>query len=390
MNASRTSPLLDERLRQAEERLIIDRIETFRRGPLVAVRVTTNEGEVGIGQTAPYEAELTVGVLHSFVARGFLGQEAWDAEALVDRFLRESYKFPSSFVLRAVGGIETALWDLMARRASQPVWRLLGGAARDRVPVYASSMLRSITPEAEAERMAAFATTHGFRAAKIRIGEAMGRDRDAAPGRTRRIIPLMRRELGDDFALSADANGGYTAGAAIRVGRRLEEQGYFHFEEPCPYPELEETAAVAQALDIPVSGGEQDTVLPQFARMLARRAVDIVQPDIGYLGGVSRARKVAVLAEAAGIPCTPHCANASLLRVFTLHLALAMPACFHPQEWSIEDEPWARGVYSPMPQVVDGEVHASAEPGWGVELDPSFVASADRAESRGQGGLTIR
>ncbi|SEP73130.1 mandelate racemase/muconate lactonizing enzyme family protein [Microlunatus flavus] len=362
--------------------MIVDRIETFRRGPLLVVRVTTEDGDVGVGQAAPYEAGLTAAVLHGFVARGFLGREAWDAEALVDAFLLQSYKFPSSFVLRAVGGIETALWDLMARRAGQPVWRLLGGAARDRVPVYASSMLRSITPEAEAERIAALAAEQGFRAAKIRVGEAMGRDTDAAPGRTAAIIPLMRRELGDDFALSADANGGYTAAEAIRVGRRLEEHGYFHFEEPCPFPDLDATAAVAHALDIPVSGGEQDTVLPQFVRMVTTRAVDIVQPDIGYLGGVSRARKVAVLAEAAGIPCTPHCANASLLRVFTLHLALAMPACFQPQEWSIEDEPWARGVCSTMPQVVDGEVAAPLEPGWGIELEPAFLAAAEREESR--------
>ena len=362
--------------------MIIDRIETLQRGPLAVVRVTTAEGAVGIGQTAPYEAEVTAHVLHELVAPFFLGADAWDAEALVDEFLRQTYKFPSSFLLRAVGGIETALWDLMGRDAGQPVWRLLGGAARRSVPMYASSMVRDITPEAEAERMVGLVEEFGFRAAKIRVGEAMGRDRDAAPGRTRRIIPHMREVMGPDFQLSADANGGYTAAEAIRVGRLLEGSGYFHFEEPCPFPQLDETAAVADALDIPVSGGEQDTSLPQFHRMISRRAVDFVQPDIGYIGGVSRARKVAVLAEAAGIACTPHCANASLLQVFTLHLALAMPACIHPQEWSIEQTAWTEGVYSPMPRVVDGEVTAPTGPGWGVELDPDFEKSATLRISR--------
>jgi L-alanine-DL-glutamate epimerase-like enolase superfamily enzyme len=360
----------------------IDAIETLRRGPLVVVRVSTDEGAVGIGQAAPYEAAVTAHVLHELVAPFFLGREVWDAEALVDEFLRQTYKFPSSFLLRGLGGVETALWDLMGRAAGQPVWRLLGGAARSSVPVYASSMVRDIAPEAEADRIAGLAEQFGFRAAKIRVGDAMGRDVDASPHRTERLILRMREVLGPDFLLSADANGGYTAARAIRVGRMLEHHGYFHFEEPCPFPQLDETAAVADALDIAVSGGEQDTSLPQFHRMVSRRAVDIVQPDICYIGGVSRARKVAVLAEAAGIPCTPHCANASLLQVFTLHLALAMPACIHPQEWSIEHTPWTDGVFGPLPRVVGGEVAAPQEAGWGVELDEGFLADAERRISR--------
>ncbi|GAA3105492.1 hypothetical protein GCM10020001_023820 [Nonomuraea salmonea] len=237
-------------------------------------------------------------------------------------------------------------------------------------------------PEDEAERLGRLIAEQGFRAVKIRVGEAMGRDGDAAPGRTERIITHLRDALGPDVDLSADANGGYSVPRAIRVGRMLEEHGYFHFEEPCPFTDLEATAQVTAALDIAVSGGEQDFSLPQFGRMIAMRAVDIVQPDIGYIGGISRARKVAVLAEAAGIPCTPHCANDSLLRVFTLHLAAAMPACAHPQEWSIETTPWTRDVYGPMPEVRDGEVPVPTEPGWGVELLPSFARTADRALTR--------
>ena len=354
----------------------ITRIETLRRGEIAVVRVATDEGLVGIGQTAPYQTGLSVRVLHEFVAPFFIGADPWDVEALVDRFLLEQYKFPSSFVLRALGGIDTALWDINAQAAGVPVYKLLGGAARSEIPVYASSMVRNITPEAEAERIAALAAEYGYTAAKIRVGDPMGRDRDAAPGRTERIIPRMREVLGPDFLLSADANGGFTVPRAIRVGRMLEEQGYFHFEEPCPFPEIENTAQVAAALDIPVSGGEQDNSLPQFYRMLTGRAVDIVQPDIGYIGGVSRARKVAVLAEFAGIPCTPHCANDSLLQVFTTHLALAMPSCVHHQEWSIEHTAWSEGVYEPMFEVVGGAVAAPAAPGWGVELTSRFLSEA--------------
>jgi len=363
--------------------MIIDRIETFTRGPICAVEVTTADGAVGLGQTAPYETAITAHVLHEMVAPAFLGREAWDAEALVDAFLRSSYKFPSSFLLRAVGGIESALWDLMARTAGVPTYRLLGGAARTEVPMYASSMRRDISPEEEADRLIALRESHGFRAAKIRVGDAMGRDGDAAPGRSERIVSVMRERLGGDFGLSADANGGYTVPRAVRIGRMLEDLDYVHFEEPCPFPEIEQTAEVTRQLDIAVSGGEQDTTLPQFHRMIGMRAVDIIQPDVGYLGGISRTRKVAVLAEAAGIPCTIHCANDSMLRVFSLHLALAMPACFQAQEWSIET-PWCDDVYAGMPAVVDGSVAAPTSAGWGVELLPGFRATAERRESRAE------
>ncbi|MFI6347477.1 mandelate racemase/muconate lactonizing enzyme family protein [Streptomyces sp. NPDC050560] len=361
----------------------IESIETLLRGPLAVVRVRTDDGVEGIGQTAPYEAAHTVRVLHSMVAPVFLGRDPWDVETLVDTCLRTHYKFPGGFVHRALAGVDTALWDVLGKAAGRPVAKLLGGQARDTVPVYVSSMRRDITPEAEAERLTALVAEHGFGAVKIRVGEAMGRDTDAAPGRTERIVPLMRRELGDTVDISADANGGYSVGRAIRVGRLLEDHGYFHYEEPTPFTELDRCAEVTAALDIPVSGGEQDYALPQFHRMLSERAVRIVQPDIGYIGGVSRARKVAVLAEAAGVPCTPHCANHSLLQLFTLHLATAMPSCVHYQEWSAEETPWTTGVYEPALRVEQGRLTAPTRPGWGVELTPSFVREAVGEVSRG-------
>ena len=360
----------------------ITSIETLVRGPLAVVRVETDDGVQGIGQTAPYHAATSAHVLHEMVAPVFLGRDPWDVEALVDECVRLHYKFPSSFLHRALAGVDTALWDILGKVAGQPVSKLLGGHARTSVPMYGSSMLRTTTPDEEAERLQALAARDGFRAFKIRVGDPMGRDVDAAPRRTERIVPSVREALGDDVDISADANGGFSVGRAIRVGRLLEDHGYFHFEEPCPFPELEQTAQVAAALDIPVSGGEQDISLPQFHRMVAGRMVDIVQPDVGYIGGMSRARKVAVLAEAAGIPCTPHCANDSLLQVFTLHLAAAMPACTQYQEWSIESTAWSQGVYQPVLRVVDGVVAAPTAPGWGVELEDDFVRAAERTTSR--------
>lgn len=354
-------------------------VETFQRdNSLAVVRVRTADGLEGIGQTSPFYAHHSVSLLHDLVAPFFVGKDPWDLEALVDELIRRSYKYFGSFLYRALAGVDTALWDLLGKAVGKPVYTLLGGTVRNPVPVYASSMSRTITPEAEGERLAKLVDQYGFGCVKIRVGDVMGRDVDAAPHRTENVIRRVREALGPDVGIHADANGGFTVARAIEVGRQLEEFGYRHFEEPCPFPQIENTAAVADALDIAVAGGEQDNSLEQFNRIIRTRAVDIVQPDICYIGGVSRARKVAVMAETAGIPCTPHCSNRSMLQMFTLHLAAAMPSITQWQEWGIEDNPWTEGVYGPMPEVVDGAVMLSDAPGWGVEIDPGFLAGAER------------
>jgi L-alanine-DL-glutamate epimerase-like enolase superfamily enzyme len=368
----------------------IESIESFLKGEVAVVRIRTDDGAEGVGQTAPFHAEQTVQVLHSMVAPFFLGRDPWDLEALVDNCLRRQYKFLGTFLLRALCGVDTALWDLLGKVTGQPVHKLLGGQVRDSVPMYASSMSRSGTPEEEAERLQKLVSEHGFRCAKVRVGQEMGHDVDAAPGRTERLIPYMRQAMGDGFDLSADANGGFSVGRAIRIGRLLEEYGYFFFEEPCPFTDIERTAQVAAALDIPVAGGEQDNSLPQFQRMLMIGAVDIVQPDVGYLGGIARTRKVATLADIAGIPCTPHCSNHSMLQLFVLHLAASMPACFQYQEWSIEPTPWTDEIYESMLRVVGGEVAVPQAPGWGVEILPSFLSQAQQLMSRADASPSAR
>lgn len=360
----------------------IESIETYLGDQIAIVKVTTDDGAVGFGQTSPFAPDISVHALHRLVAPHFLGRDPWDLEALSSECLRRQYKFPGTFILRALCGVDTAVWDLLGKVTGQPVFKLIGGQVRRPIPVYASSMSRTITPEAEAERLQQLRSEHGFRAAKIRIGQVMGDDVDASPGRTERIIRVVREEMGDDFDINADANSGFSVSRAIRVGRILEEYGYFHYEEPCPYQHIEDTAEVAAALDIPVAGGEQDNSLHQFRRMIEIGAVDIVQPDIGYIGGISRARIVARMAEVAGIPCTPHCSNQSMLQMFTLHLVAAMPACTQYQEWGIENNEWTKDVYGPMPQVVDGAVTLSDRPGWGVDISETVLTTYQKQTSR--------
>jgi L-alanine-DL-glutamate epimerase-like enolase superfamily enzyme len=338
--------------------------------------VRTEDGLEGIGQTAPYEANISALVLHQQVARHVLGKDADRIEELAESIVTSEHKFPGSYVCRAVGGIDTALWDLKGKRLGKSVCELLGGERRP-IEVYGSSMKRDISPEQEAERLKRLQEKHGFQAFKFRIGKSFGGDVDVYPGRTEQIVPAVRKALGDDTLLYADANSGFSPARAIEVGRMLEQHGIVHYEEPCPYPWLEWTKQVADALDVAVTGGEQDTDLAQFQRMISMRAVDIVQPDICYIGGLSRALDVARMAQQAGMTCTPHAANLSMVTVFTMHMAAAIPNAGRFMEFSVESNAWAEELFTSSFEVKDGKITIPDGPGWGVTVRPEWLEKAD-------------
>lgn len=357
----------------------IQRIETFCNAFVGFVRVTTDDGAQGWGQVSTYHADISALILHRQVAPWALGQDAHDLGALLQRIDDQECKFPGSHLYRAVGGVETALWDLHGRLAGRPVCALLGGTP-GRLRAYASSMKRDITPEAEARRFAELRERHGFDAFKFRVGAECGHDRDEWPGRTEAIVPAVRRALGADATLLADANSCYSVPRALEVGRLLQDHGVVHFEEPCPYEDYAATRRVREALTIDVTGGEQDNYLPAWQAMIDGRVVDVVQPDVCYLGGLTRTLRVVRMAQAAGLPVTPHSANLSLVTLFTMHLLRAIPNAGPYLELSIEGPdyyPWQQDLFVESPYAVqDGQVTVTDAPGWGVQIHPDWLAAA--------------
>ena len=355
----------------------ITRIESFTTRDVGFVRITDETGAEGWGQVSTYNADITAQVLHRQVAPHTLGVRIDDLDDHLDRVAEREHKFPGSYLCRAMCGLDTAIWDLRGRQAGVPVTVLLGGTP-GRLRAYASSMKRDITPRDEAARLMRLRDTQGFDAFKFRVGSECGRDRDEWPGRTEEIIPLMARSLGPGVDLLADANSCYSPARAIEVGRMMEDNGLVHFEEPCPYWHLDQTREVAQALSIDVTGGEQDWDLTIWRRMIDMRAVDIVQPDVCYLGGISRTLRVVRMAAEAGIPVTPHCANWSMVTLFTMHLLRAIPNAGRYLEFSIEGPdyyPWQYGLFRNDPYLVtDGQATVTDAPGWGVEISPEWLA----------------
>src|SRR5580692_1343970 len=325
----------------------IQQLETFTNRFVCFVRLTTDSGDVGWGQTSTYNADITATIFHRQVAPWAVGADAADIAGLVRRIEEREHKFPGSYRCRALAGLDTALWDLQGRLHGKPVVELLGGRPR-RLRAYASSMKRDITPEAEAERLVRLRDDRGFDAFKWRVGAECGRDIDEWPGRTEQIVPTVARALGDGVAKLVDANSGFSPRRAIEVGRLLEAQGIAHYEEPCPYWKLEETRQVADALTLDVTGGEQDWDLNIWERMIELRAVDVVQPDVMYMGGIARTLTVARMAAAAALPCTPHSANLSLVTMCTMHLLGAIPNPGKYLEFSIEGldyYPWQKDLF---------------------------------------------
>ena len=325
-------------------------VESFTRPEVALVRVRTDEGIEGWGQVAPYHADVTVHVLHRQVAPHALGRDALDIDSFVDSLPELEHKFHGSHLFRALAGVDTALWDVRGKLEGKGVSELLGGERRS-LPAYASSMRRDITPEAEAERLLRERDEHGYRAFKVRIGKECGHDADEWPGRTEALVPHVRRAIGDEAALLVDANSCYSPARAIEVGQLLADNGVSHFEEPCPHWNLDWTREVTAALELDVAGGEQDWDERVWQSMVDTRVVDVVQPDVCYVGGLTRALRVARLAAARGMPCTPHSANHSLVLVFALHLLAALENPGKYVEFSIEpddDYPWQVAMYEPQ------------------------------------------
>ena len=365
----------------------ISLIESFCTEFVGFVRVTAEDGSIGWGQLSTYNADITQKVLHRQVAPWVLGRDVSTAallDDLLDLVTEKEHKFPGSYLRRAMAGFDTAIWDCYGRQQGKPVAALLGGSA-GQVRAYASSMKRDITPQEEAARMCDLRDRWGFDAFKVRAGAEVGRNRDEWPGRTETMIRTMRQCMGESAALLIDANSCYTPERAIEVGQMLQDHGFCHFEEPCPYWELEQTKQVTETLDIDVTGGEQDCDLPTWRRMIDMRAVDILQPDILYLGGISRTLRVVNMAASAGLPVTPHCANLSMVTLFTMHLLRAIPNAGHYLEFSIEGSdyyPWQDQLFVNTPYKIDnGHASVTEAPGWGVEINPAWLEASHYQKS---------
>ena len=364
---------------QIDEDINVKNLETYNTKYISIVKLTMTDGSFGWGQMSTYCADITTQIFHRQVAPHVLNRKFTSFEDIGNLILEREHKFPGSYLLRALAGLDTALWDWLGRKKDLPVTSLIGGRP-GRIAAYASSMKRNITPKDEAIRFLKLRDEFGFRAFKFRVGAECGRGNDEWEGRSEEIIVEVPKQLGSGIKNMVDANSCYSSEQAIELGKRMVDNGISHFEEPCPYWLPGETKKVTDALDIDVTGGEQDCDFRTWDAMSNNRVVDVVQPDIMYMGGLTRSLDVAKLAENSNITCTPHAANLSLVTVCTMHFLKALKNGGEFLEFSIEGNdyyPWQEGLFANNPfEVKNGELTIHDTPGWGIEINDNWLNSS--------------
>ena len=295
------------------------------------VRIGTDDGVVGLGEASPMvHGNASLEIIASAFTPMLLGADPLQPRVIQDRLFHEHIKVgPEGAYAGALAAVDIALWDLKGKALGQPVWKLLGGAWRRELPFYASIGGNGQRTVDQVCKVVEDWLKLGPAQVKIRFdADKTSRDVDLAGDIAK--ARAVRKLVGDAFPLAFDANNRYSIGAAIRVGRVLEDLGYLWFEEPVEYYHPKAMGEVAQRLDITVSAGEQSYTLQSVAALI-ESGVRMVQPDIVKMGGVTGLMQCAALCHAHGVEFVPHqtqpaIGNAANLHVLATHMRATRPA----------------------------------------------------------------
>ena len=341
------------------------------------VRTRSTDGVEGIIQTK--DVVDYVQILSHRVVPHFIGKDARDLEALVDNVYatNSNYKLAGIPFWAPVSFVEQCLWDLLGKTAKKSAGELMGGVLRKEIPVYLSGSGRVTTAEEEVEIYVRGVEQTGAKAVKFKIGGRMSDNQDAYPERTDKLLELAYKKLGGKVTLMADANGSYDAKNAIPIGKRLQEMKFLWFEEPCPWEELSETKKVADALDIKIAFGEQDSSLWLFQWIIENKVIDIVQPDINYNGGFTRAARVARMARKANnMWICPHNTQTGAASVNILQFASTTTNIGPFMEYEYRKPPKKESWYAPNFEIKNGVIPVPPGHGMGLEFAPDFFKNA--------------
>jgi L-alanine-DL-glutamate epimerase-like enolase superfamily enzyme len=361
----------------------IEKIETFqiRSSPndrpaqnSAWVRVRCGDGLFGIGEASPMLGGLaSLGIVARDIAPALVGKDPLDHAVLLDAALHRLVKLgPEGALTGALAALDIALWDIKGKAFGLPIYKLLGGAWRTALPFYASIGGNGERSVDEVLHVVEARLKHQPAAVKIRFDADRTRADVDIPGDIAKAR-AVRKLVGDSFPLAFDANNGYSVGGAVRVGRALEELGYWWFEEPVQHYHVTAMGEVARRLDITVSAGEQTYTLSGLADLIAA-GVRMVQPDIVKMGGITGLMQCLALCHAHGAELVPHQTQPTIGHLASLHIAACQRGATKPCEWN---DPSSRthAVFANPPFPVDGLFHLSSEPGLGLSVNEAELAA---------------
>jgi len=294
----------------------------------IFVKVAAEDGTTGWGEAGHSGGLLVAQLVNREIAPLLKGWNIFDGDPAWSRmYFQVDELGPSGLAAQAIAGVDCALWDLRGKLLGLPVWKLLGGSYRRQIPLYGSFSRAKGENEymtsTECARQAASLVEEGFRAIKVRLG-IREENVDPSPDPAIPVVREIRSAVGDAIALFVDANNGYTPSQAIRVGKALSETyGVSLFEEPVAAYQYPSLAKVADALDIPVAAGEHEYSKWQFRDLILEGNVDVLNPDVSKLAGLTEAMKVSALADTFDLPISVHNARPTLLTAAHLHFVCA-------------------------------------------------------------------
>ena len=335
------------------------------------------EAKVGAGNLGNYAA--TVETIDRELAPALVGRDPRDITALWEAMYngsrahyvpREGRTFPiigrRGVTVSALSGVDIALWDLLGKSLGQPLWRLLGGRLRERVPAYASG---GWAPVGAIGKQLQQYVERGHRAVKMRVGLQDSSVDDSA-ARVREV----RQTLGAEIGLMVDAHGTWSVRDAQRFARKVVDCDLAWIEEPVSPDNVTGQAEVRASTDIPIASGESEQTRFAFRDLIAARAVDVLQPDVAIAGGITETLRICALATAHGLTVAPHLWGSAILFAAGLHLAVATPSVTL-LEFTRGDNPLLNELVEERVDLRDGYVYPSDKPGLGLTLNAAFARS---------------
>jgi D-galactarolactone cycloisomerase len=344
------------------------------KGALV-VEIKTDEGITGWGDCYGPSA-VCKSIVDTLLKPSVIGKDPFDVEVIWESLYNKVKDYGlAGMTISGISGIDIALWDIIGKACKQPIHKLIGGAFRTRVEAYATGLyfkdMNRLNEEAVAEARSYAA--QGFRAIKMKIGlGSLKKDLDR--------VAAVRDAIGPEVLLMVDANHCFNVPQAINIGRELEKLDVYWFEEPISPEDLDGYVEVARRLDMAVAGGENEFTKFSFREILARRAMDIIQPDVCAAGGITECKKIAALAQAHGVQCVPHAWGTAIGLAATLHFLASLPECppcLVPMPPMLEYEqtfnPFRDDLSATRLTHTKGWVDVPTGPGLGIEIDRSIL-----------------
>ncbi|HMA81473.1 MAG TPA: mandelate racemase/muconate lactonizing enzyme family protein [Candidatus Binatia bacterium] len=328
------------------------------------VQVNTDEGIFGLGSCSG-NGELIEVIVAKVLKPLLIGMDPTDIDAIWDKaYVRGGHK---EFGTRGIGvvalsGVDVALWDILGKARGVPLYRLLGGMCRDKVPVYATALYPE-EPSQVAKRARAFAD-QGFHGVKIKVGFDLDQDI--------RIVRAVREELGRDFIVMTDANQGYSVDVALKASEAFADCGAFWLEEPLFVEDIEGHALLREKGKTPIAVGENLQMSYAFENFIARGAVDFIQPDVARAGGITEIRKITALAAKHKVPVSFHTWGDGVALAASIHLSAALKDCI-VMELDYTYNPLREELLSDPFEVQNGYLIPPEKPGLGIELNQTAL-----------------